>query len=69
MVSSLAESPDNELQGEFYASLRNVLDRHAPLVTRTVTARTSAPWIIEEIKIVECWLRCVGQTDVGALVA
>ena len=54
MVSSLAESPDNELQGEFYASLRNVLDRHAPLVTRTVTARTSAPWIIEEIKIVEC---------------
>ena len=30
--------------------LRQLLDRHAPLVTRTVTDRTSAPWMALEIK-------------------
>ena len=49
MASSLTECPD--------ASLRNVLDRHAPLVTRTDTARPSAPWITEEVKAAKCNLR------------
>ena len=30
--------------------LYQLLDRHAPLVTRTVTDRTSAPWMTLEIK-------------------
>ena len=30
--------------------LRQLLDRHAPLVTRTVTDNTSAPWMTMEIK-------------------
>ena len=30
--------------------LHQALDRHAPLVTRTVTDRTSAPWITLEVK-------------------
>ena len=56
-ASSLAESPDCELLEELNASLRNVLDRHAPLVTRTVTARPSAPWITEEVKAAKCNVR------------
>ena len=31
-------------------SLHQLLDRHVPLVTRTVTGRTSAPWMTLEIK-------------------
>ena len=57
VASSLAECPDCELLEEFNASLRNVLDRNAPLVTRTVTARPSAPWITEEVKAAKCNLR------------
>ena len=30
--------------------LRQALDHHAPLVTRTVTDRTSAPWMTPEVK-------------------
>ena len=54
VASSLAECPDCELLEELNASLRNVLDRHAPLVTRTVAARPSAPWITEEVKAAKC---------------
>ena len=57
MASSLAECPDCELLKELNTSLRNVLDRHAPLVIRTVTARPSAPWIAEEVKAAKCNLR------------
>ena len=57
MASLLAECPDCELLEELNASLRNVLDRHAPLVTRTDTARPSAPWITEEVKAAERNLR------------
>ena len=57
VASSLAECPDCELLKELNASLRNVLDRHAPLVTRTDTARPSAPWITEEMKATKCNLR------------
>ena len=49
VASSLTECPD--------ASLRNVLDRPAPLVTRTVTARPSAPWITEEVEAAKGNLR------------
>ena len=49
--------PDSELLVEFNASLRDILDRHAPLVTRTVMARPSAPRITEEVKVAECNLR------------
>ena len=34
----------------YNACLRQVLDHHAPLVTRTVTDRTSAPWMTLEVK-------------------
>ena len=54
VASSLAECPDCELLEKLNASLRNVLDRPAPLVTRTVTARPSTPWITEEVKAAEC---------------
>ena len=56
-ASSLAECPDRELLEELNAPLRNVLDRHAPLVTRTVTARLSAPWITDEVKAAKCNVR------------
>ena len=36
VVSSFAQCPDREVLGKLNASLRNVLDRHAPLVIRTV---------------------------------
>ena len=55
--SSLAGCPDCDLLEELNASPRNVLDRHAPLVIRTVTARPSAPWIAEEVKAAKCNLR------------
>ena len=35
---------------QFNSALRAVLDAHAPLVTRYVTARTSAPWMTLEIE-------------------
>ena len=55
VASSLAECPDCELLEELNASLlRTVLDRHAPLVTRTVEALPSAPWITEEVKAAKC---------------
>ena len=38
------------LIGVYNTCLRLLLDRHAPLVTRTVTDRTSAPWMTLEIK-------------------
>ena len=54
VASSLAECPDCELLEELNASLRNVLDRHGPLVTRSVTTRPSVPWITEEVKATKC---------------
>ena len=64
VASSLAECPDCELLEELNASLlRTVLDRHAPLVTRTVTARPSAPWITEEVKATDAI--CVRQKEVA----
>jgi hypothetical protein len=44
-VSALFESVNdyNEVLGE-------ILDTHAPLITRTVTLRSSAPWFSDEIK-------------------
>lgn len=58
VVSSLTERPSGELLVEFNTLLRNILDRHAPLVTRTVTACPSALWITEMVKTTECNLRC-----------
>ena len=54
LASSLAECPDSELIVEFNASLRNILYRHAPLVTRIVPARPPVPWITEEVKATKC---------------
>ena len=34
----------------YNACLRELLDKHAPLVTRRVTDRMSAPWMTQEIK-------------------
>ena len=57
VASSLAECPDCELLEELNTSLRNVLDRHAPLVTMTVTACLSAPWFTKEVKAAKYNLR------------
>ena len=52
-VHNLLESatPSNSDPLSVYNTcLRQLLDRYAPLVTRTVTDRTSAPWMTLEIK-------------------
>ncbi|MDY6842298.1 MAG: hypothetical protein SV429_12585, partial [Pseudomonadota bacterium] len=50
VTSTAAHTPDPELVEVFNACLRQLIDTHAPLVTRRVTDRPSAPWMTEEIK-------------------
>ena len=45
------ETDADVLVATYNSSLRDVLDRHAPLVTRRVRARPSAPWLSESIRI------------------
>ena len=42
----------------YNACLRELLDKHAPLVTRRVTDRMSAPWMTQEIKQAKQQRRC-----------
>ena len=46
----LGQSNSADPLGVYNTCLRQLLDRHAPIVTRTVTYRTSAPWMSLEIK-------------------
>ena len=50
LLGSATQSDSTDPLGVYNTCLRQLLDRHAPLVTRTVTDRTSAPWMTYEIK-------------------
>ena len=50
LLGSATQSNSTDPLGVYNTCLHQLLDRHAPLVTRTVTDRTSAPWMTLEIK-------------------
>ena len=50
LLGPATQSNSTDPLGVYNTCLRQLLDRHAPLVTRTVTDRTSAPWMSLEIK-------------------
>ena len=50
VLGSAIQSNSTDSLGVYNTCLRQLLDRHAPLVTRTVTDRTSAPWMTLEFK-------------------
>ena len=50
LLGSATQSNSTDPLGVYNTCLRQLLDRHAPLVTRTVTDRTSTPWMTLEIK-------------------
>ena len=50
LLGSATQSNSTDPLGVYNTCLRQLLDRHAPLVTRTVTDRTSAPRMTLEIK-------------------
>ena len=50
LLWSTTQSNSTDPLGVYNTCLRQLLDRHAPLVTHTVTDRTSAPWMTLEIK-------------------
>ena len=52
----------------YSACLRELLDKHAPLVTWRVTARMSAPWMTQEIKQAKQQRRCVRECRFGLAV-
>ena len=45
-----SQCPDRDLADSYSAGLRAAMDRHAPLVTRCVSHRRSAPWLTDEIR-------------------
>ena len=49
-LGSATQSDSTDPLGVYNTCLRRLLDRHAPLVTCTVTDRTSAPWMTLEMK-------------------
>ena len=52
MASTLFSSPAcnvNDLCDQYDSELRKVVESHAPMKTRLVTLRPSAPWYSEEI--------------------
>ena len=50
LLGSATQSNSTDPLGVYNTCLRQLLDRHVPLVTRTVTDRTSATWMTLEIK-------------------
>ena len=50
LLRSATQSDSTDPLGVYNTCLHQLLDHHAPLVTRTVTNRTSAPWMTLEIK-------------------
>ena len=50
LLGSATQSNSTDPLSVYNTCLRQLLDHHAPLVTRTVTDRTSAPWLTLEIK-------------------
>ncbi len=49
-IKSFTNGLDSCSVKTFDTSLRQILDNHAPLVTRHITDRPSAPWMTEEIQ-------------------
>ena len=49
LLGSATQSNSTDRIGIYNTCLRQLLDRHAPLVTRTVTDRPSVPWMALEI--------------------
>ena len=50
LLRSATQSDSTDPLGVYNTCLRQLLDRHAPLVTCTITDCTSAPWMTLEIK-------------------
>ena len=50
LLGSATQSNSSDPLGVHKTCLHQLLDRHAPFVTRTVTDRASAPWMTLEIK-------------------
>ena len=61
LLGSATQSDSTDPLGVYNTCLRQLLDRHAPLVTRTVTDRTSAPWMTLEIKQAKVQRRLAGR--------
>ena len=61
LLGSATQSNSTDPLGVYNTCLRQLLDRHAPLVTRTVTDRTSAPWMTLEIKQAKVQRRLAGR--------
>ena len=55
-MRSIQTSPDDDptdLVSEYNTGLEQLLDKHAPEKTRVTTARQSAPWLNDEIKLLK----------------
>ena len=50
LLRSAIQSNSADPLGVYNTCVRQLLDRDAPIVTHTVTDRTSAPWMTLEIK-------------------
>ena len=62
LLGSATQSNSTDSLGVYNTCLRQLLDRHDPLVTRTVTDRTSAPWMTLEIKQAKVQRRLAERT-------
>ena len=65
LLGSATQSNSTDPLGVYNTCLRQLLDRHAPLVTRTVTDRMSAPWMTLEIKQVKVQRRLAERNGVS----
>ena len=50
LLGSATQSDSTDPLGDYNTCLRQLFDRHASLVTRTVTDCASAPWMTLDIK-------------------
>ena len=53
MFAELFASPSSSLEGlvgQYEQTLKDILDRHAPLLQCTVTARPHAPWFNDDVR-------------------
>ena len=60
VLESATQSESADPLSVYNTCLRQALDHHAPLVTRTVTDRTSAPWTTLEVKQAKVE-RCIAE--------
>ena len=62
LLESATQSNSTDPIGVYKTCLRQLLDRHAPLFTRTVTDCSSAPWMTLEIKQAKVLRRLAERT-------